>query len=170
MTSPANPATSGTDRTGVTSYTTPTEQDIVATRVFAAPRDLVFRAFTVPKHVRQWLLGPDGWTMPVCEIDLRAGGAWRYVWRQDHTGQEFFISGSYVEVTPPERLVHIERMNGEPPESINTTDFTESGGQTVVVLTMRYSSREVRDAVMATGMSKGLDRSFERLDATLGAE
>ena len=88
-----------TSRTGVTTFTTPSDLEIVATRVFEAPRELVFDAWTSPEHLPHWMLGPTGWTMPVCEIDLRPGGAWRFVWRKDD-GSEMAMHGIYDEVIP----------------------------------------------------------------------
>jgi len=89
---------------GVTTYTTPSDTELLITRVFDAPRKIVFDAWTDPRHVPQWLLGPEGWTMPVCEVDLRAGGSWRYVWRKGD-GTEMEMSGKYREVAPPERAI-----------------------------------------------------------------
>jgi len=88
--------------------TTPTEREIVMTRVFDAPRRLVFEAYTNPEHLPHWMLGPKGWTMPVCEIDLRPGGAWHFVWRRSD-GTEMEMRGVNREVTPPERLVSTSR-------------------------------------------------------------
>ena len=93
--------------TGVTNYTTPSDREVVITRVVNAPRRLVFAAWTEPRHIQRWLLGPEGWTMPVCEIDLRPGGRWRYVYRKAG-GTEMTLTGSVLEVVPPERLVSTE--------------------------------------------------------------
>ena len=93
---------------GVTEYTTPTDRQVAMTRVVNAPRTVVFDCWTNPKHIPQWLLGPEGWTMPVCEIDLRPGGSWHYVWRKAD-GKEIGMSGDVREVAPPERLVTTER-------------------------------------------------------------
>src|SRR5512144_2450262 len=123
---------------------TPTDLEIVVERDFNAPRELVFEAFTKPELVRRWLLGPDGWTMPVCEIDLRVGGAWRVVWRRDD-GRELELTGVYRDVKAPERIVNTERWGAEWPESLNTAVFTESGGRTTITLTMKYASKKVRD-------------------------
>ena len=90
-------------KTGVTHYATPTDQEIVITRVVDAPRRVVFDAWTKPEHVQKWMLGPPGWSMPVCEIDLRNGGRWHFVWRKTG-GEEMDMSGLYREVVPPERL------------------------------------------------------------------
>ena len=151
---------------GVTTYATPTDTQIVITRVVDAPRHIVFGAWTNPKHVPQWLLGPEGWTMPVCEIDLRVGGAWRYVWRKAG-GHEMAMGGIYREVSPPERVVWTERWGPEWPETINTLVLTERGGQTIITLTVTYPGKAARDAAMQTGMKEGMDQSFSHLDRML---
>jgi uncharacterized protein YndB with AHSA1/START domain len=149
-----------------TTFTTPSDREIVATRVFDAPRRLVWDAFTKPEHVSQWMLGPEGWTMPVCEIDLRPGGKWRWVWRMTD-GTEMEMNGEYREVVAPERLVNTESWGGDWPETVNTVVFTEEGGRTRTVSTVVYPSKEARDAAMKTGMEDGWGHSYERLDAYL---
>jgi uncharacterized protein YndB with AHSA1/START domain len=158
MTSPA--------RTGVTTYATPTETDVVITRVVSAPRRLVFDAWTTPQHLQQWLLGPEGWTMPICELDARPGGAWRYVWRKAD-GSEMTLSGIVKEIVRPERMVTTERWGPEWPETVNTVVFSESAGQTTITVTVRYPSKEARDAALQTGMKEGMDQGFARLDQLL---
>jgi uncharacterized protein YndB with AHSA1/START domain len=153
-------------RTGVTIFTTPTDLDIVFTRVVDAPRRIVFDAFTNPKHVPNWLVGPDGWTMPVCEIDLRPGGGWRYVYRKAN-GKEMTLHGSYREVAPPERLVHTESWDPEWPDTVNTMILTESAGQTTITITVSYPSKAARDAALKTGGTSGMDQSFAKLDVLL---
>lgn len=152
--------------TATLKVTTPTDREIVMTRAFDAPRELVWEAWTNPTYVREWLLGPEGWTMPVCEIDLRPGGSWRYVWRKAD-GAEMAMAGAYREVAPPERLVSTEKWGPEWPETVNTMVLTESEGRTTTTLTMTYPSREARDAALKTGMSDGMDQSFARLDMLL---
>lgn len=147
---------------GVTTYTTPTDREVVITRVVDAPRRLVFAAWTDPKHIPNWL-GFEEWTMPVCELDLRPGGAWRYGWRSPD-GSEMTMGGLVREVTPPERLVTTERWGPEWPETVNTLTLTESGGRTTVTLTITYPSMAARDAALETGMKDGMDLSFARLD------
>ncbi|HKT60067.1 MAG TPA: SRPBCC family protein [Gemmatimonadales bacterium] len=147
---------------GVTTYTTPTDREVVITRVVDAPRRLVFAAWTDPKHIPNWL-GFEEWTMPVCELDLRPGGAWRYGWRSPD-GSEMTMGGLVREVTPPERLVTTERWGPEWPETVNTLTLTESGGRTTVTLTITYPSKAARDAALETGMKDGMDLSFARLD------
>ena len=110
---------------------TPTERSIEVERDFNAPRHLVFDAFTKPELVRKWLLGPDGWTMPVCEIDLRPGGAWHFVWRQSD-GTEMEMRGVYQEVVPPERVVSTESWGGDWPETLNTLVLISSSITTVM--------------------------------------
>lgn len=148
-----------------TVVTTPSDVEIATSREFDAPRELVFDAFTKPEHVSRWLLGPDGWSMPVCEIDLRVGGAWRWVWRNDSTGDEFGMSGVYREVERPSRVVHTEVYEGD--ESIVTLELTERDGRTTVVQTSRFASQGVRDAVLATGMTDGVDAGYARLTELL---
>jgi uncharacterized protein YndB with AHSA1/START domain len=145
------------------------ETDLVLVRALDAPRALVFDAFTRPELVRRWLLGPDGWTMPVCEIDLRPGGRYRYLWRRERDGAEMGMGGDFREVAPPERLVHTEAFDEPwyPGESLITTLFTERDGVTTVRQTMRLVARAARDAVLASGMASGVARSYERLDRIL---
>ena len=155
-----------TSSTGATTFTTPSDREIAATRVFDAPRSLVYEAHTNPKHLPNWMLGPEGWTMPVCEIDLRPGGSWHFKWSRAD-GCEMEMQGTYEEIAPPERLVSTERWDGDWPETVNTVVFTELDGQTLVTSTMRYPSKEARDAALGTGMKDGMDMSFARLDAYL---
>ena len=145
---------------------TTTEREIVMTREFAAPRALVFDAYTKPEHVQRWMLGPEGWTMPVCEIDLRPGGAWRFVWRSA-TGEEMEMTGEYREVAPPERLVNTERWGGPWPETLHTLVLSEQDGRTTMTSTSLYPSTEARDAALGTGMADGAGMSFDRLAAHL---
>lgn len=151
-------------RIGATVYTMPSGREVVARRVFDAPRTLVFDAWTSCEHVPHWALGPDGWTMSVCEIDLRVGGRWRFVWRKGDGGDEMEMDGDYQEIERPERLVTTERWGDDWPEALNIMVLTEEAGRTTMTLTMRYESEEVRDRAMGTGMTDGMDLSFERLD------
>ena len=142
--------------------TTPSEREIVMTRSFAAPRQLVWEAWTKPEHLPRWMLGPEGWTMPVCEIDLRPGGAWRFVWRRAD-GSEMEMRGVYREVVAPERLVSTESWGGDWPETLNTLTLAEEDGKTTITETVLYPSREARDAALKTGMQDGVSLSFDRL-------
>jgi len=119
------------DSAGATAFTTPSDREIVATRIIKAPRRLVFEAWTDPRHLPHWMLGPQGWTMPVCEIDLRPGGAWHFVWRRSE-GTEMGMRGVYREVTPPERLVSTESWGGDWPETLNTLVLSEENGRTTI--------------------------------------
>jgi len=149
--------------------TTPTEREIVMTRIFDAPRQLVFDAWTKPELVKRWLLGPDGWTMPVCEIDLRVGGKYRWVWRRDSDGTEMGIGGVYREVAAPERLVATERFDEAwyPGEAVNTVALVEQGGRTTMTQTTLYESRDARDKALQSGMADGVGASYDRLEALL---
>ena len=147
---------------GTTTFTTPSDREIVTTRVVDAPRTLVWAAWTRPEHVPHWMLGPDGWTMPVCEIDLRPGGAWHYVWRRSD-GTEMAMTGVYTEVSPPERLVATESWGADWPETLNTLVLSEDSGRTTITSTVRYPSREAREAALGTGMKEGMSQSFNRL-------
>lgn len=150
----------------VTTFTTPTDRGIVATRVFDAPRRLVWDAWTSPKHVPHWMLGPEGWSMPVCEIDLRPGGAWRFVWRMSD-GAAMEMRGAYREIVPPERLVSTESWGGDWPETLNTLVLTEEDGKTTTVCTVLYPSKEARDKALGTGMKEGWSQSYDRLEKYL---
>ncbi len=159
--------------TGTLQITTPTDREIAMTRDFDAPRRLVFDALTKPELVKQWLLGPPGWTMPVCEIDLRVGGAYRYVWRHTN-GKEMGMGGVFREIVVPERLVNTEKFDEAwyPGEALLTTVLVEQGSKTALTVTMRYESREARDAVLKSGIERGVAASYDRLAellASLGA-
>lgn len=151
--------------------TTPSDREIVMTRVFDAPRRLVFDAHTKPELVQRWLLGPPGWSMPVCEIDLRVGGKYRYVWRRDTDGTRMGMGGVYREIVAPERIVNTERFDEPwyPGEGLGTLVLTERQGKTTLTNTMRYESRAARDGVLKSGMEKGVAVSYDRLAELLAA-
>lgn len=151
--------------------TQPSETEVRVTRVFDAPRALVYECHTEPELLKRWLLGPPGWTMPVCEIDLRVGGRYRYAWRSDADGSQFGFTGEYREIDAPARIVHSERFvpgdDWDGPmmgESIVTMTLTEAQGRTTLVMNMQYPTREVRDQAVATGMTDGMAQSYDRLD------
>jgi uncharacterized protein YndB with AHSA1/START domain len=148
--------------------TTRGDREIVMTRVFDAPRRMVFDAMTKPALVKQWLLGPPGWTMPVCEIDLRVGGAYRYVWRHTN-GKEMGMGGVYREIVPQERLVCTELFDEAwyPGESLVTATLAEQSGRTTLTSTILYVSRETRDTVLQSGMERGVAASYDRLAEVL---
>ena len=143
---------------------TPSDREIRMTRLFDAPRSLVFEAMTNPEHVRRWwgCLG-EGYSVPVCEIDLRPGGKWRFVNR--HPNGEAGFNGEYREITPPSRLVFTEIFE-EYPDSVSvvTAEFTEEAGKTRLTATVSYPSPEVRDMVLKSGMSEGAAISYDRLE------
>src|SRR3990170_2344467 len=155
---------------GTLKLSTPTDREIVMTRVFDAPRTLVWDALTKPDLVTRWLLGPPGWSMPVCEIDLKVGGAFRYVWR--HTdGTEMGMGGVYREIVPPERIVHTELFDQDwtGGETMVTTLLAQQGGRTTLTMTILYGSREARDAVLKTPMEQGVAHSYHRLAELLAS-
>jgi uncharacterized protein YndB with AHSA1/START domain len=145
--------------------TTPTEREIVMSRVFDAPRNLVFDAWTKPELLKRWLGVRGGWSMVVCEVDLRVGGAYRYVWRKEPGGTDMAMGGVYREVVVPNHFVATEKFDDPwyDGEAVGTTLFVERGGKTTVTTTVRYASREVRDAVLKTPMEKGVAESYDVL-------
>ncbi|HEV7618547.1 MAG TPA: SRPBCC family protein [Burkholderiaceae bacterium] len=150
--------------TGNLKVTTPSDREIAMTRVFDAPRRLVFDAHTKPELVKRWLLGPPGWTMPVCEIDLRVGGSYRYVWHGQN-GSEMGMRGIYREIVPAERIVCTESFDDPwyEGEAVGTTVFVERGGKTTLTTTVLYASKEIRDAVLKSPMEQGVAASYDRL-------
>ncbi len=154
--------------------TLPSDREVKVERSFRAPRSLVYRAHTEPDLVQQWLLGPPGWTMPICEMDVRVGGQYRWVWRSEADGSQFGFSGTYREVEQDTRLVHSERyeagtVGGEFPgqEALVTTTFIEHDGVTTLTSLMDFGSKEARDAAVATGMTDGMEQSYALLDRML---
>jgi uncharacterized protein YndB with AHSA1/START domain len=144
---------------------TPSDREIVITRLFDAPRRLVFEAMTRPEHVRKWWgILDDRYSVPVCEIDLRVGGKWRFIGRGPHgEGPEFY--GEYREVAPPERVVFTEIYAAFPDvESVVTAVLTEERGKTRLTATCLYPTVDVRDAVISSGMEKGAAISYDRLE------
>ena len=145
--------------------TTPSDLEIVMTRAFDAPRDLVFEVWTKPEHVRHWW-GLRSSSMIHCEADVRPGGSWRYVTREEN-GDEVPFRGVYREVTPPERLVYTEIYDVEPfntgDPAVNTVTFTEEDGRTIMTCTTLCPSKEVRDYILGSGMEIGAAESYDRL-------
>lgn len=164
-------AAAGGGATGALRVVASGERDIVMTRAFAAPRQRVWEALTRPDLVRRWLLGPPGWTMTVCEMDLRVGGSYRHVWRRDGDGHEMGMGGEYREIAPPSRLVATEVFDHSwyPGHAIDTTELSERGGVTTLTLTVRYESREARDGVLKGPMARGVSDSYDRLEALLAS-
>jgi len=144
--------------------TTPSDEEICMTRLFSAPRGLVFEAMTRPEHVKQWWgrLG-EGYSVPVCEIDFRVGGAWRFV--NQHPKGEAAFHGEYLEIDPPGKVVFTEIFEAFPDTvSVVTAGLTEEAGKTRLTVTVRYPSRHVRDMVISSGMSRGAGISYDRLE------
>ena len=145
--------------------TTPNDNEITMTRLFDAPRRLVFEAMTKPEHVRRWWgILDDGYSVPVCEIDLRPGGKWRFV-GSGPKGQAPDFYGEYREIAPPDRLVYTEIFAPFPDVvSVVTNVLTEEQGKTRLTVTCVYPSKEVRDMVVTSGMERGAAISYDRLD------
>jgi uncharacterized protein YndB with AHSA1/START domain len=142
------------------------DTDILITRTFQAPAALVYSAMTTPEHVRRWWGAGHG-EVTTCEIDLRVGGAWRFVLTQPD-GSEVAFSGEYLELDPPGRMVHTERYEAVPaPPSTVTTSYDEHDGATTMRALCRYDSKETRDAVIASGMEIGMNASYDAIDALL---
>jgi uncharacterized protein YndB with AHSA1/START domain len=140
------------------------DREIVMTRVFDAPRPLVFECLTKPESLRRWLLGPPGWSMMVCDIDLKVGGAYRDVWR-NQKGTEMGMGGLYREIVRPERLVQTESFDDSwyPGDALDTTVLVEDGSKTTLIVTVLYESKEARDGVLKSPMEDGVAASYDRL-------
>ena len=154
--------------TGTLKVTLPTEREIVMTRVFDAPRRLVFDALTMPELFKRWF-GPRGWSLVVCEIDLKVSGARRSVLRGPG-GKEMGMRGVYQEIVPPERLVSSESFDDYSGESLNTLVLSEEDGKTTFTITVQYASREIRDAVIKSGMEHGAAECYDKLAEMLAPE
>lgn len=148
--------------------TTPSDREIAMTRTFDAPRNLVFDAWTKPELVKRWLGVQGRWTMAVCEIDLRKGGSYRYVWRGPE-GAQMGMRGVFREVIAGQRLVSTETFDDPwyEGEAVGTVEFVERGGTTTVTTTVKYASREVRDSVLKSPMESGVAMSYDTLDTIL---
>jgi uncharacterized protein YndB with AHSA1/START domain len=144
------------------------DRHVVVTRRFDAPPELVYRAHTDPELIKKWLLGPDGWTMPVCINDAKPGGRIRYEW-SDGNGNGFFLTGEYVELVPFSRIVHVERMHLPDPTPDNhvETRFEPVGKGTLMTMRMTLPSAEVRASMLATGMEHGMEASYQRLETMI---
>lgn len=151
--------------------TTPSDREVRVTRTFNAPRQLVWDAHTKPELVRKWQ-GYPGWDMPVCEMDVRVGGKYRWQWKNAGDGRQFGFYGTYTEVDAPSKLVHEQHFDpgsmGGPMESgdpcIVSVALSEQGGVTTLVCDLRFVSKEARDGAMSTGMTDGMEFSYTRLD------
>lgn len=156
----------------------PSDTEVRVTRSFRAPRTLVWQAHTVPSLARRWLLGYPGWTMPVCEMDVRVGGTYRWRWRQDSDGAEIGFFGTFSEVNEPAKLTYDQFYDPDGFTSAMQTDnrcvingaFTETNGITTLVTTMDFGSKEARDAAVSTGMTDGMEVNYQNLDKTLAEQ
>jgi uncharacterized protein YndB with AHSA1/START domain len=151
--------------------TTPSDREIRMTRLFQAPRNLVFDAWTIPDLLKRWLHGPDGWRLAECTVDLRVGGSARYVWR-NVDGRSLGMTGVYREIVRPERIVATELFDEDwtGGETIGTVVFTEQAGRTKLTQTVLYASQEARDGALKTGMAHGVEASFAKLDELLASD
>lgn len=149
----------------------PSELEVEIVRSFYAPRDLVFQAFTEAELIKQWMLGPGDWSMPICEVDLRVGGGYRHVWRKAGV-PDMGLTGTFIEVVPPERLVATEEFDEDWTGGATTvtTTFDDRAGSTVVTTLVEYVSEEARDAAVRTGMADGMEAGYQRLDGVLAEQ
>jgi len=156
--------------TGTLKLTTPTDREIVMTRVFDSPRTLVWDALTKPELLKRWFFGPPGWSLVVCDIDLTVGGAYRYVWRGPD-GTDMGMGGVHREIVPPERIVTTQLFDEDwtGGEAVGTLVLTERDGKTTLTNTVRYSSPEARDAVLRTPMEYGVAAGYDRLAELLAS-
>jgi uncharacterized protein YndB with AHSA1/START domain len=138
---------------------------VVVTRRFTAPPESVYRAHTDPNLIQKWLLGPEGWTMPVCIHEAKPGGKFRYEWK-NAKGQEFYITGEILELLPYSRIVHVERMflPERTPDNHVETRFDADGAGTLMTVRMTLPDAQTRAAMLATGMERGMEASYARLE------
>lgn len=148
---------------------TEAENFITFKRRFAAPPEAVYRAHVDPELIQQWMLGPDGWTMPVCIHEPKVGGKLRYEW-SDGKGGGFFLTGEILELEPPQRIVHVERMHLPDPTPDNhiVTTFTPDGSGTLLTMRMTLPDAATRKAMLESGMATGMEASYTRLERVSG--
>jgi uncharacterized protein YndB with AHSA1/START domain len=151
--------------------TLPSDREVRVTRQFNAPRQLVYDAHTKPDLVQKWMLGPPGWDMPVCEMDVRVGGKYRWVWKSQEDGKSFGFHGTFTEVDAPSTLAHEEYYDpGDMPADMPmeaclvALDLSERNGVTKLICTMTFASKASRDGAVATGMTDGMEMGYARLD------
>lgn len=149
---------------------TPNDQEILMTREFNAPRQLVWDAHTKCELLKKWLFGPDGWALSVCEMDLRVGGKYRWVWSHPQK-KSMATGGVFREIVAPEKLVNTEQFEEAwyPGEALNSMVLTETAGRTLLTWTLRYESKEARDIALKSGMETGMEMGYERLDKMFAA-
>jgi uncharacterized protein YndB with AHSA1/START domain len=143
---------------------TPSDREVQAVRIFDAPRELVFKALTTPELLMRWMHGPNGWRLAVCEVDLRVGGGFRYVWRKP-SGREMGMSGVFRELAPPSRIVHSELFDEDwtGGETLVTTSLAEHAGKTTLTITVLYASKAARDGALATNFAVGMEAGYDAL-------
>jgi uncharacterized protein YndB with AHSA1/START domain len=149
---------------------TPTDREVTLTRIFNAPRTLVFAALTRPELLRRWFIGPSGWSMVVCEIDLRVGGSYRFLWRSD-AGVDLGMRGVYRDIVPLERIVSTEVFDQSwyPGEALSTAVLIERASRTTLTTTLLYESKEARDTVLRSPMEQGVTANYDRLEDFLAS-
>lgn len=147
------------------------DREIVMTREFHAPRRLVFDALIKPALIQRWMLGPPGWSMPVCEFQAKVGASYRFVWRNDSDGSEMGMGGVVREIVPGEKLVATEKFDQPwyPGEAVVTHSLVEKDGKTTLTMTIRYPSREARDTALQSPMEQGVAAGYDRLEQVLAA-
>lgn len=148
--------------------TTPSDREITMTRAFDAPRHLVYQAYTKPELLKRWMGVHNGFELVVCEIDLRVGGAYRYVWK-GHGGMSMGMGGVYKDIVKEEKIVSTEKFDESwyPGDAVGTVTFTEAAGRTTVTTTVLYASKEARDAVLKSPMADGMGAGFDALEKLL---
>ncbi len=148
--------------------TTPSDREISWTRDFAAPQARVFDALTKPELIRQWLIGPPGWSMTECQVDLRVGGKYRWAWAHPEQGA-LAVGGEYREITRPSRIVSTERFDQAwyPGEAVGTAELADKKPGTSLQMTLVYQSKDARDAALKSGMDHGLNAGYDNLDRLL---
>lgn len=154
-----------------TTVSLPSDTEVLVRRSFKAPRGLLYRAYTEPLLFRRWCGATPGWSMPVCDIDARVGGTYRWRWRNDEGTSEFGFTGVFKEVEPDERLVYTESYDAGTlgidmgdGESVVNVSFSETHGITTVTTLLRYASKETRDEALASGMTDGMEQNYRLLD------
>lgn len=150
---------------------TPSDNELAISRTFDAPRAKVFAAISTPDTIKRWLNGPPGWTMTDCTIEPKAGTAYRFAWRNGENGRTMGLGGTITEAVEPQKLVATEKFDEPwyPGEALISQSLAESGGKTTLTITIRYPNKEVRDGVMGSGMTTGMEMNYDRLAALLAA-
>jgi len=153
--------------------TTPSDTEVRVSRAFNAPARLVWRAYTEPELMSRWMLGPPGWTMPVCEMDVKPSGKFRWRWQNIESGKQFGFHGEYRTIEPFTKIVHTEHYDpGDVGDDMGsgcliTVAFEEADGATTMITSMKFNSKEERDAALSTGMTDGMEMGYQLLDRLL---